>query len=63
MKASIIQKGDSFVLFFCSSTIFPYALGFENISNNGKNEYAQEKKLLTSLDEKDELNRKIQRKK
>ena len=37
MKVSIIQKGDSFVLFFCSSNIFSCNLGFENISiYNGK---------------------------
>ena len=32
MKVSIIQKGDSFVLFFCSSNIFPCNLGFRNIA-------------------------------
>ena len=68
MKASIIQKGDSFVLFFCSSNIFPCNLGFENISIcNGKNgshticaTYCLRKKnkLLTSLNEKDELDKK-----
>ena len=68
MKASIIQKGDSFVLFFCSSNIFPCNLGFENISiYNGKNEshticatycLRKKNKLSTSLNEKDELDQK-----